>query len=179
MLPAASSTPVSHSSMSAVKLGAKDLLRPLSQIRLSFKGSEERQIPALPAMVCHPAADQLQGWPEAQPRAVDPPGDGVPRASRLWPHSTSRRHQRRVTPAPSGYSLAATGRSAPGRPGDEELGWADPGPPLWASLSESSEPVHATQIGKICAANIALRGRSFTARRLRGGIDLGRRGLVG
>src|SRR5262249_60500475 len=64
MLPAASSTPVSHSSMSAVKLGAKDLLRPLSQIRLSFKGSEERQIPALPAMVCHPAADQLQGWPK-------------------------------------------------------------------------------------------------------------------
>src|SRR5215472_856690 len=64
MLPAASSTPVSHSSMSAVKLGAKDLLRPLSQIRLSFKGSEERQIPALPAMVCHPAADQVQGWPQ-------------------------------------------------------------------------------------------------------------------
>src|SRR5215475_10312534 len=68
---------------------------------------------------------------------------------------------------------------APGRPGDEELGWADPGPPLWASLSVSSEPLHATQIGKICAANIAHRGRSFTARRLRGGIDLGRRGLVG
>src|SRR5215467_12272395 len=64
MLPAASSTPVSHSSMSAVKLGAKDLLRPLSQIRLSLKGCEERQIPALPAMVCHPASDQLQGWPK-------------------------------------------------------------------------------------------------------------------
>src|SRR5215469_17226711 len=64
MLPAASSTPVSHSSMSAVKLGAKDLLRPLSQIRLGLKGCEERQIPALPAMVCHPAADQLQGWPQ-------------------------------------------------------------------------------------------------------------------
>jgi hypothetical protein len=63
-LPAASSTPVPHSNMSAVKLGAKDLLRPLSGIRLGFKACEERQIPALPAMVCHLAADQLQGWPQ-------------------------------------------------------------------------------------------------------------------
>src|SRR5215471_1425670 len=70
MLPAASSTPVSHSSMSAVKLGAKDLLRPLSQIRLGLKGCEERQIPTLPAMVCHPAADQLQGWPQLSLRQL-------------------------------------------------------------------------------------------------------------
>src|SRR6516165_80130 len=70
MLPAASNTPVSHSSMSAVELGAKDLLRPLSQIRLGLKGCEERQIPALSAMVCHPAADQLEGWAQLSLRQL-------------------------------------------------------------------------------------------------------------
>jgi len=64
MLPAASSTPVSHSSMSAAEFGAENLLRPLSQIRLGLEGCEERQVPALLAVLCHPAANQLQGWPQ-------------------------------------------------------------------------------------------------------------------
>src|SRR5215472_10182044 len=50
--------------MSAAQFGAENLLRPLSQILLGLKRCEERQIPALPAMVCHPASDQLQGWPK-------------------------------------------------------------------------------------------------------------------
>jgi len=55
---------VSHSSMSAAEFGAEDLLRPLCQVRLGLKGGEERQLSSLPAVFCHPAADQLQGWPE-------------------------------------------------------------------------------------------------------------------
>src|SRR6516165_5139268 len=64
MLPAAKSTPVSHSSMSAAEFGAENLLRPLSQIRLGLKRCEERQVPSLLAVLCYPAADQLQGWPQ-------------------------------------------------------------------------------------------------------------------
>jgi len=50
--------------MSAAEFGAEDFLRPLCQVRLGLKGGEERQVPSLPAVFCHPAADQLQGWPE-------------------------------------------------------------------------------------------------------------------
>ena len=55
---------MSHSSMSAVEFGAEDLLCSLGQIRLGLKGCEERQVATLPAVLCHPAADQLQGWPK-------------------------------------------------------------------------------------------------------------------
>jgi hypothetical protein len=63
-LPAASNTPVSHSSMSAAEFGAEDLFRPLGQIRLGLERCEERQVPALLAVFSYPAADQFQGWPE-------------------------------------------------------------------------------------------------------------------
>jgi hypothetical protein len=53
---------VSHSSTSAAEFGAENLLRPLSQIRLGLKRSEEGQVPSRPAMLCDPAPDQLQGW---------------------------------------------------------------------------------------------------------------------
>lgn len=33
-------------------------------LRLGLEGREERQVPALLAVFCHPAADQLQGWPQ-------------------------------------------------------------------------------------------------------------------
>src|SRR5262252_7396661 len=89
------------------------------------------------------------------------------------PQASAPRHARAKRLRPGSYRPVCTGR-----PGDEELGWGDHGPPLWAPSSVSSEPVHATQIGKICAANIAHRGRSFTARSLRG-IDPGGCGLVG
>ena len=55
---------MSHSSMSAAEFGAENILRPLSQIRLGLERREKRQIPSLPAVLCHPAADQLQGWPK-------------------------------------------------------------------------------------------------------------------
>ncbi len=53
---------MSHSSISAAKFGAKNLLRPLSQIRRGLERREEGQIPSLPAVLRYPAADQLQGW---------------------------------------------------------------------------------------------------------------------
>jgi hypothetical protein len=55
---------VSHSSMSAAEFGAENLLRPLSQIRLGLKRCEERQVTPLLGTLCHPAADQFQGWPQ-------------------------------------------------------------------------------------------------------------------
>jgi hypothetical protein len=55
---------VSHTSMSAAEFGAEALLRPLRQVRLSLERREERQVPALPAMIRHPVADQLEGRPE-------------------------------------------------------------------------------------------------------------------
>jgi len=55
---------VSHNSTSAAEFGAENLLRPLSQIRLGLKRREEGQVPSRPAMLCDPAADQLQGWLE-------------------------------------------------------------------------------------------------------------------
>jgi hypothetical protein len=55
---------VSHSSTSAAEFGAENLLRPLSQIRLGLKRREEGQISSRPAVLCDPAADQLQGWLE-------------------------------------------------------------------------------------------------------------------
>src|SRR5580704_12125859 len=63
-LPAASRTPVSHSSMSAAEFGAEDLLSPLRQVRISLERREERKVPALLAMICHSVADQLEGRPE-------------------------------------------------------------------------------------------------------------------
>ena len=62
MLPAARSTPVSHSSTSAAEFGAENLLHPLSQVMLGLEGREERQVPALPAVLRYPAANQLQSW---------------------------------------------------------------------------------------------------------------------
>ena len=61
---------MSHSSMSAAEFGAENLLRPLSQIRLGLKGCEERQVTPLFGMLCHPAADQLQGWPQLSLRKL-------------------------------------------------------------------------------------------------------------
>jgi len=55
---------VSHSSMSAAEFGAENLLRPLGQIRLGLERCEERQVPSLLAVLCHPATDQLQGRPQ-------------------------------------------------------------------------------------------------------------------
>lgn len=55
---------MSQSSTSAAEFGAENLLRPLSQIRLGLKRSEEGQVPSWPAMLCDPAANQLQRWLE-------------------------------------------------------------------------------------------------------------------
>ncbi len=55
---------MSQSSTSAAEFGAENFLRPLSQIRLGLKRSEEGQVPSRPAMLCDPAANQLQGWLE-------------------------------------------------------------------------------------------------------------------
>jgi hypothetical protein len=55
---------VSHSSMSAAEFGAEDLLSPLRQVRISLERREERNVPALPAMIRHPVADQFEGRPE-------------------------------------------------------------------------------------------------------------------
>jgi hypothetical protein len=55
---------VSHGSMSAAEFGAEDLLRPLRQVRLGLKRREERQVPALAAVLRHPLTDQLEGGPE-------------------------------------------------------------------------------------------------------------------
>jgi hypothetical protein len=43
--------------MPVAEFSAENLLRPLSQIRLGLKGCEERQVPALAAVLRHPAAD--------------------------------------------------------------------------------------------------------------------------
>ena len=64
MLPAASSTPVSQSSMSTAELGLEDFLRPLSEIWLSLERREEGKIPCLAAVLFHAVADQFQGWPK-------------------------------------------------------------------------------------------------------------------
>src|ERR1700690_1980338 len=58
MLPTARSTPVSQSSMSAAELRLQNLLGAFSQVRLSLKGSEERQVS--PWAVIHAPANQLQ-----------------------------------------------------------------------------------------------------------------------
>ena len=55
---------MSQSSTSATEFGAENLLRPLSQIRVGLKRREEGQVPSLPAVLCNPPADQLQGWLE-------------------------------------------------------------------------------------------------------------------
>jgi len=46
--------------MSAAELGAENLLRPLSQVRLCLKRREKRQVSPMPAVLGDPAADRLQ-----------------------------------------------------------------------------------------------------------------------
>ena len=81
-LPAASRTPVSHSSNSAAEFGAQDLLGPLRQLRVGLERSEGRQVPAAAPLDVQTAADQLQGRPqlslrELNPAVSDAPGEYV------------------------------------------------------------------------------------------------------
>jgi hypothetical protein len=162
MLPAASSTPVSHSSMSAAEFGAENLLRPLSQIRLSLKGCEERQVSALLGMLRHSAADQLQGWPQL---SLGQPDGAVPRASRSWTHFTDRRRQRTrwsrrklaARPAPPGRcgsggsgcgKSCASGDRFPADPDVDGIYRPAPGRqagPDRVCGSPAGPPVHATR----------------------------------
>jgi hypothetical protein len=50
--------------MSTAKFSREDLLCPLSQVRISFEGREERQVPDTTAGLFHPATDKLQGRPK-------------------------------------------------------------------------------------------------------------------
>ena len=102
---------MSHSSMSAAEFGAENLLRPLGQIRLGLKGCEERQVTPLLGMLCHPAADQLQGWPQLSLRKL---------IHQIMEFIAHRAHERSLRPRTLQRRLpAARGRDGAGVGGPE------------------------------------------------------------
>lgn len=64
-LPAARSTPVSHSSTSVTEFRAQNLLMALGQVGLGGEGAEERQVTLVVLVIRELATDQLKGRPQA------------------------------------------------------------------------------------------------------------------
>src|SRR5881275_1774055 len=107
--------------MSVAEFGAENLLRPLSRIGLGLKGCEEWQVSPLAPLLCHPTADQLQGWPQLSL------GQLIHQVMQFLAHHAHGRILRAAglsaasRPRQAATALTVTSQSAPGSPGAEEL----------------------------------------------------------